>query len=144
MNKKIIAIPVAVVAIAVIAGNLFEGERDVAVNEVFHVTLASPDLYENGVYSEKIVLDGGEYSFRFVPNGDSPRVLSVSIRGDVFDFSEDFELVGTLHQTGISEYYTWDYNGQKTITVASRELVLVEINPNGDVLGPVSVDILRN
>ena len=143
MNKKIIVIPVVVV-IAVIAGNLFEGERDVTINEVFHITLASPDLYENGVYSEKIVLDRGEYSFRFVPNGDSPRILSVSIRGDTFDFSEDFELVGTLHQTGISEYHTWDYNGQRTITVQSQEPVLVEINPNGNILGPVSVDILRN
>lgn len=144
MNKKIIVIPVVIVVIAVIAGNLFEGEGGGSINEVFHVTLASPDLYENGVYSEEIVLGGGEYSFRFVPNGDSPEILSISMRGDVFDFSEDFELVGTLHQTGISEYHTWDYNGQKTITVPSQELVLVEINPHGNILGSVSVYILRN
>ena len=144
MNKKIIAIPVVIVVIAAVSGSFFEGKEDRTGNVAFHVTLASPDLYENGIYSEKIVLDGGEHSFRFVPNGDSPRILSISIRGEAFDFSEDFELVGTLHQTGISEYYTWDYNGQKKITVPNQELVLVEINPNGNTQGPVSVDIVRN
>ena len=130
-------------AIAIIAGSALDDGGDRTDNAAFHITLASPDLYEDGVYSERIVLDGGKYGFGFVPNGDSPKILSISLRGETLDFSEDFELVGTLHQTGISEYHTWDYSGQKTITVPGQEQVLVEINPNGNVMGPVSVDILR-
>lgn len=142
MNKKIVAVAVVAAAVAVMAGSLFDG--DGTDDAAFHVTLASPDLYEDGVYSEEVILDGGQYGFRFVPNGDSPEILSISLRGKTLDFSEDFELEGTLHQTGISEYYTWEYAGQKTVAVPDRELVSVEINPNGNVMGPVSVYISRN
>ncbi|MBA4459244.1 MAG: hypothetical protein H2A90_05765, partial [Nitrosopumilaceae archaeon] len=60
------------------------------------------------------------------------------------DFSEDFKLENTLHQTGISEYYTWEYLGQKEITVSENQQVIIIINPNGNVMGSVSVDILEN
>ena len=38
--------------------------------------------------------------FRFVPNGSSPEILSITLDGDNFDFSEDFKLESILHQTG--------------------------------------------
>lgn len=131
-----------VVAAAVIAGGLWDRDED--GRPAFHVTLASPDLYVDGVYSKEVFLDGGQYAFRFVPNGDSPRVLSVSLRGETLDFSEDFELVGTIHQTGISEYYTWEYDGQRVVTVPDTGSFLVEINPNGNIMGAVSVDMIKN
>ena len=142
MNRKIIVIIMAVVFVMLV-GSLLERGNDEAESAAFHVTLASPDLYNDGVYSKDLVLDG-KYSFRFVPNGDSPRVLGISISGETFDFSEDFELVGTLHQTDISEYHTWDYSGQKEITVDARQAVSIKIDPNGNINGPVSVYIIKN
>ena len=111
---------------------------------IFHVTLADPDLYTNGVYTNAFTINEGEYSFRFVPNGSSPEILSITLNGENFDFSEDFTLESTSHQTGTSEYFTWEYNGQKTIWIAEMQEISIIINPNGNVIGSVSVDILEN
>lgn len=135
MNKKLIIIPIVVIPI--IAISLLDDDN-VDTSVVFHMTLADPSLYTNGIYTEKIFLDGGEYKFSFVPNGDSPNTLGISINGDTINFTENFRLVGTLHQTEISEYYTWDYDGQKTVTIPKQE-VSITINPNGDINGPVSI-----
>ena len=67
------------------------------------------------------MIDVGEYHFRFVPNGSSPEILSISIIGNNFEFSENFELQNELQQTGISEYYTWSYDGIESFTVAESE-----------------------
>ena len=61
-----------------------------------------------------------------------------------FLFSENFKLNGTLHETGISEYYTWDYDGEKSMVVLEQQQVSIQINPNGNVKGSVSVYIDRN
>jgi len=111
---------------------------------IFHVTLADPDLYTNGVYTDAFTIDKSEYSFRFVPNGSSPKILSITLNGENFDFSEDFMLESTSHQTGTSEYFTWEYSGQKTIWIAEMQEISIIINPNGNVIGSVSVDILEN
>jgi len=113
-------------------------------NIVFHVTLADPELYINGAYTDTFTIDKGEYSFRFVPNGSSPKILSITLNGKNFDFSEDFKLESTSHQTGASEYFTWEYNGQKTILISEIQEISIIINPNGNVMGSVSVDILEN
>ena len=111
---------------------------------IFHVTLADPDLYTNGVYTNAFTINEGEYSFRFVPNGSSPEILSITLNGENFDFSEDFMLESTSHQTETSEYFTWEYNGQKTIWITEMQEISIIINPNGNVIGSVSVDILEN
>ena len=111
---------------------------------LFHVTLADPELYVSEVYSENFILEKGEYFFRFVPNGSSPEILSIQLIGDTFDFSEDFKLIGTPHQTGISEYFTWDYVGERNILVSETQEISIIIDPNGNTLGSVSVDILEN
>ena len=113
-------------------------------NIVFHATLADPDLYTNGAYTDTFTIDKGEYSFRFVPNGSSPKILSITLSGKNFDFSEDFKLQSTSHQTGTSEYFTWEYNGPKTILIYEIQEISIIINPNGNVIGSVSVDILEN
>lgn len=113
-------------------------------NVVFHVTLADPKLYENGVYTETFEITSGEYYFRFVPNGSSPKILSISLSGENLKFSEDFKLENTLHETGISEYYTWEYLGENKIIILEDQQVSISINPNGNVMGSVSVDILQN
>ena len=111
---------------------------------IFHVTLADPKLYENGVYTKAFDIRNGEYYFRFVPNGSSPEILSISLDGYNIEFSENFQLKNTLHQTGISEYYTWEYLGENKITISEDQRVSIYINPNGNVMGSVSVDILEN
>ncbi len=113
-------------------------------NVVFHVTLADPELYINGAYTDTFTIDKGEYSFRFVPNGSSPKILSITLNGKNFYFSEDIKLEITSHQTGASEYFTWEYNGQKTILISEIQEISIIINPNGNVMGSVSVDILEN
>ncbi len=112
-------------------------------NVVFHVTLADPNLYTNGGYTDAFTINEGEYSFRFVPNGSSPEILSIILNGEKFDFSEDFKLESTSHQTGVSEYFTWKYEGQKIMWIAEMQEVSITINPNGNVMGSVSVDILE-
>ncbi len=143
MNKKIVTIPIVVIiVIFVVIFSLDPSEKN--DNVIFHVTLADPDLYTNGVYTDTFTIDKGEYSFRFVPNGSSPEILSITLNGENFDFSEDFKLQSTLHQTETSEYFTWEYKGQKIILIAEMQQVSIIINPNGNVMGSVSVDILEN
>ena len=144
MNKKIIVIPIVIVIGVITVNFLFDDSYENNDREVFHVTLADPDLYRNGVYTSEFTIDGGEYSFRFVPNGSSPKILSITLSGENFEFREDFSLEGISHQTGISEYYTWKYNGQNTISVSEMQEISIVIDPNGMTMGSVSVDILEN
>ena len=143
MNKKIIIIPIVIV-VAIVLVNFSLDETNKKNNILFHVTLADPNLYVDGVYTEIFSLEKGEYFFRFVPNGSSPEILSITLSGDTFDFSEDFKLVGIPHQTEISEYFTWKYDGQKNIVIPEMQEVSIIINPNEKTLGSVSVDILEN
>ena len=136
-------IPIVIV-VAIILVNFSSDETSKENNVLFHVTLADPNLYVDGVYTEIFSLEKGEYFFRFVPNGSSPEILSITLSGDTFDFSEDFKLVGIPHQTEISEYFTWKYDGQKNIVIPEMQEVSIIINPNGKTLGSVSVGILEN
>jgi len=142
MNKKILVIPaVLIIIVLVLSFNQIDKKNN---SVVFHITLADPDLYKNGIYSNTFTVNKGNYLFKFVPNGDSPQSLTILLKGENYDFSENFKLKGTLHQTGISEYYTWDYDGQKTISIPIQQMITIEINPNGNELGPVSVDVVEN
>jgi hypothetical protein len=143
VNKKITVIPIIIIII-VFAINFSSDSNVEKSNNVFHITLADPNLYTNGVYFDEFTISKGEYSFSFVPNGSSPKILSIKLNGDSFDFSEDFKLEGTSHQTEISEYYTWNYNGEENILISEEQKILISINPNGNVMGSVSVDILEN
>ena len=136
-------IPIVIV-VAIILVSFSSDEISKENNILFHVTLADPNLYVDGVYTEVFSLEKGEYFFRFVPNGSSPEILSITLNGDTFNFSEDFKLIGISHQTEISEYFTWKYDGQKNILISEIQEVTITINPNGKTLGSVSVDILEN
>ena len=143
MNKKIFVIPIIIVVGVLILNFLSDPiEEENAI--VFHITLANPNLYSNGVFTDSFVIDKGEYLFRFVPNGSSPDILSITLSGEKFSFLQDFHLKGTPHQTGISEYFTWEYDGEKTIFVSEMQEISITINPNGKTMGSVSVDILEN
>ncbi len=151
MNKKIIIIPIVVVVTIFLIGVTIDDDRTFTESEdiekssiIFHATLADPNLYTNGIYTETFSLEKGKYSFRFVPNGSSPEILSITLSGENFDFYEDFKLESTSHQTGISEYFTWKYEGQKIILISKMQEISIIINPNGNIMGSVSVDILEN
>ena len=120
MRKKHVfgIICVAIISVVIIFGNQInpeyvDSDQLVDISDVFHVRLADPELYENGIYHKSFVLENGVYEFRFTPNGDSPKSLSITLVGDSILFSEDFVLKGTPHETDISLYYTWNYEGVK-------------------------------
>lgn len=144
MNKKIIIISITIIILIFVVNFLLYPSSEKKNNVAFHVTLADPDLYINGVYIEKFTIKKGEYSLGFVPNGSSPETLSITLNGENFEFSENFKLKGIPHQTGISEYFTWEYDGQKIISITEMQEVSIIIDPNGKVMGSVSVDILEN
>ena len=129
--------------IIIVIGLSFNSSEKISNKTVFHVTLADPSLYKNGMYTNTFTINEGNYVLKFIPNGDSPKSLNILLKGENYDFSENFNLNGTLHQTGISEYYTWDYDGQKEITIPSSQNIRIEINPNGNELGSVSVYIIE-
>jgi len=143
MNKKIIIIPIVVIVVIGLV-SFSSDETNEKKNTIFHVTLADPDLYVNGEFSQVLTLEKGEYFFRFVPNGSSPKILSIIVVGENFGFDEDFQLRNTLHQTGISEYFTWEYDGTHSFTIPESGEVEIIVNSNGNIMGSVSVDILEN
>ena len=149
MRKKYVfgIICIAIISVVIIFGSQLNPEyvdddRLIDISDVFHIRLADPELYENGVYYESFVLEKGVYEFRFTPNGDSPRLLSIKLMGDSISFSEDFVLNGTPHETDISLYYTWNYTGIKKIQIFEDQQVDIKINPNGNLVGPVSVELI--
>jgi hypothetical protein len=137
--RKVFYIFAAIIVAVIIAISLQpKNETGLA----YHITLAAPKLYKNGTFTDNFKIQKGTYQFGFVPNGDSPQKLSISLQGN-FSYNEDFSLQGTLHNTGISSYYTWDYLGKKVIEIPQYQEIQIKINPHGNVLGSVSVDLNR-
>ncbi|MFB5610275.1 MAG: hypothetical protein ACE5RT_00535 [Nitrosopumilaceae archaeon] len=145
MNTKIggaVASAIGIIILVVFLGL----DSDVNKSDnVFHVTLADPEMYENGVFTDSFEIDVGSYQFGFVPNGDSPKTLTISLSGPSHYSIEKFVLNSESHETGISQYYTWSYVGdeQSTIEVSSAQKVQITINPHENYNGPVSVFLKR-
>ena len=149
MKKSSLAIVgLAAVVISVV---MLSSPKDNVQNSdyTYHVNLSESKYGEFGVYEELFEIGDidcqrfCDYKFRFVPNGDSPQTLSVSVSGDNISFLEDFELVGTLVETDISQYYTWDYDGQKIFQVSGLEEVKIVIDPHENIKGTVSIYIIQ-
>lgn len=141
MKKGIyVAVIVAVAALVIISLSLEPKPQRTAS---YHVTLADPKLYSNGIFTDSFKIQKGSYQFGFVPNGDSPKTLTISLKGSSFSFSQDFKLEETPHTTGISTYYTWDYLGTKNIQVIGDQELKIIIDPHGETLGSISVDLVK-
>ena len=124
----------------VVAITLLELDFDVnKTDDVFHVTLADPAMYENGVFTDSFKIEGGRYQFGFVPNGDSPKTLTISLSGSDYNSMNRFVLNSVSHETGISQYYTWSYVGESIIQIPSSQEVKIIIDPHENYNGPVSV-----
>ena len=145
MNKKIVImviIPIlGFVAFDWITG--FSDQNEIINEDIFHITLADPELYANGVYTDKFLIEPGTYFFRFVPNGSSPEILSIKLIGQNYTFEENFELVGIPHESETAKYFTWKYDGNEKIIIDSSQEISISINPNGNVKGSVSVDLIK-
>ena len=142
MNKKSIGILIIlIVTILGVSISMNSEEKD--DNVVFHITLADPELYTNGIYTSNFTIESGTYFFRFVPNGSSPEILSIKLSGQNYSFIENFNLKGIPHESETSKYFTWEYEGVKNITIDSMEEITIIINPNGNVMGSVSIDIIK-
>ncbi len=146
MKVKFGAYIVIAFGIMLVIGFLASSDNQTENEEgiVFHVTLAEPQNYENGVYSHSFEIEEGMYEIRFVPNGDSPKILTITLKGQSLSFIENFTLEGTPHDTGVSIYYTWKYSGNHIIKVPNQQTIEILIDPNGNILGPVSIDVIKN
>ena len=111
----------------------------------FHITLADPTLYENGVYVESFQIEEGSYEFGFVPNGDSPQKLSIKLFAEsgVVIMDNHFELEGSLVEDEISSWYTWDYLGEREIAFNEPQQIKIIVSPNGNYNGPISIDLIK-
>ena len=145
MNKKIVIIPiiaiVGFIAIDWITG--FSDQKEKNNDIVFHITLANPELYTNGVYTDAFSIEPGTYFFRFVPNGSSPEILSIKLTSQNYEFVENYTLIGTPHESETAKYFTWKYEGKGEIIIESSKQISININPNGNVNGSVSVDLIK-
>ena len=141
MKKAIYGVAIAVIAVVIIISLSFEPKPQSTA--AYHITLADPKLYSNGNFTDNFKIQNGTYHFSFVPNGDSPKTLSISLKGSTFSFSEDFKLEGTPHSAGISTYYTWDYLGTKKLKVLDDQELQITIDPHGETLGSISVDLVK-
>ena len=142
MNKKSIGI-LTIVIVAILGVSISMNSEEKDDNVVFHITLADPELYTNGIYTSNFTIESGTYFFRFVPNGSSPEILSIKLSGQNYSFIENFNLKGIPHESETSKYFTWEYEGVKNITIDSIEEITIIINPNDNVMGSVSIDIIK-
>lgn len=141
MNSKVGGIIVSAIIIVIFVGLFGVDFEERKTDDVFHVTLANPTMYENGVFVDSFEIEEGDYYFDFIPNGDSPQTLTIILQGVDYYFMEVFELEGVLHSTGISEYYTWRYHGDNDsgIKITYFQELQITIDPNGNYNGPVSI-----
>ena len=142
MNKKSIGILIILI-VTILGVSISMNSEEKNDNVVFHITLADPELYTNGIYTSNFTIESGTYFFRFVPNGSSPEILSIKLSGQNYNFIENFNLKGIPHESETSKYFTWEYEGVKNITIDSMEEITIIINPNGNVMGSVSIDIIK-
>ena len=142
MKKKSIGILI-ILGIVILGVVISMNSEEKENNVVFHITLADPEVYTNGIYTNNFTIESGTYFFRFVPNGSSPEILSIKLSGQNYSFIENFNLKGIPHESETSKYFTWEYQGEKNVTIDSMQEITIVINSNGNVMGSVSVDIIK-
>ena len=124
-------------------------------SEVWSTRIAGPEFDDvfNHRYSPITLERKVPYKFDFVAMGDSPKWLEISVVWSgqgVQVFSEMLYLEGTLVDTGISEYYTWDYVGNKNFEISFKQCpnqktcnydIIVE--RHGNLKGSVTISLLQ-
>ena len=169
MNKTVIAGGIVAVAIVVsmaygaIANPGGELVKEEPSSEVWNFRFSGQEFHNISSHGfDGISLEtGNTYQFKFVPMGDSPEQLRLSLVGispSVQVFSDTLYLKKTLVDTGISKYYTWEYVGDKFFQISDKEcyekdstsstilkkpLCYYELNVEriGNLMGSVSISI---
>jgi len=150
------------IILAAIIGMVFVGAQINPDNpengEVWSIRMASPEWHDRQTVSASLPnLEEGTYKLGFVPMGDSPSKIRIDIKvrsaGSDFAgtswglvFSERFVLKGTPVDTGISEYYTWEYVGQKYVYIPKVEGEAnyeMKIERSGNLEGSVTISLSR-
>ena len=144
MKKRIIiGLSLVGIAVAVVFGLIWSGpSENTGREQIYHARIADPKQYHDGIFTDSFPIKKGVYEFRFVLNGDSPEMLSVSLKGSSFSFAQDYKLEGTQHGD-FGKYYTWKYLGQDKIEVSEDQQLQITINPHGNVQGPFSIYLIK-
>ena len=132
MNKTVIAGGIVAVAIVVsmaygaIANPGGEPVKEEPSSEVWNFRFSGQEFHNISSHGfDGISLEtGNTYQFKFVPMGDSPEQLRLSLIGkspSVQVFSDTLYLKKTLVDTGISKYYTWEYVGDRFFQISDKE-----------------------
>ena len=160
MAKKsaiVLGIAVAVVAVSIAYGAIANpggevvGKPDQAV---WNLRFSGSDDYENLINGSIGYLEKGYYKIGFVPMGDSPSKIRIVVqeRGDgVYQsqgmgrvLDETYILDRDLVDTGISKYYTWEYNGDKSFYIPKGGSFFdIHMAYEGSVEGSVSISISK-
>ena len=118
-------------------------------SEVWNKRISGPEFANDSILkSSPITLERNvQYKFEFVPMGDSPERIKISIGGV---FSETFVLEKTLVDTGISKYYTWEYIGKENVLVSNQQCpnqktcdYEITVERFGNLEGSVSISLSR-
>ena len=118
-------------------------------SEIWSKRIAGPEFADISIHkSSSIPLERNvQYKFEFVPMGDSPEQLKITIDGV---FSETFVLEKTLVDTGISKYYTWEYVGKENVVISNQQCPNqktcnydITVERFGNLEGSVSISLSR-
>ena len=166
MNKMVIAGGIVVVAIIVSMAYGAQmnpgGNEQRSGGEIWNFRISGEEFNDISTIRAGLgVIEGGTYKIGFVPMGDSPAKIELTIKGKWTEsynvepswgtiFSEEFVLEKSLVDTGISKYYTWEYIGQKYVQIPELEgkipssdepIYEIIISRYGNLEGSVSISI---
>ncbi len=168
MNKMVIAgggvVAAIIVSIAYGASMNPGGDEQRSGGEIWNFRISGEEFNEISTITAGLgVIEGGTYKIGFVPMGDSPAKIKLTIKGKWTEsynvepswgtiFSEEFVLEKSLVDTGISKYYTWEYIGQKYVQIPELEgkipssdepIYEIIINRYGNLEGSVSISLTK-
>ena len=168
MNKMVIAgggvVAAIIVSIAYGASMNPGGDEQRSGGEIWNFRISGEEFHGIPTITAGLgVIEGGTYKIGFVPMGDSPAKIKLTIKGKWTEsynvepswgtiFSEEFVLEKSLVDTGISKYYTWEYIGQKYVQIPELEgkipssdepIYEIIINRYGNLEGSVSISLTK-
>ena len=168
MNKMVIAggIVAAAVIVSIAYGASMNpgGNEQRSGGEIWNFRISGEEFNDVPTIRAGLgSIEGGTYKIGFVPMGDSPAKIELTIKGKWTEsynvepswgtiFSEEFVLEKSLVDTGISKYYTWKYIGQKYVQIPELEgkipssdvaIYEIVINRYGNLEGSVSISLTK-
>ena len=159
-----VVVAAIIVSIAYGASMNPDGDEQRSGGEIWNFRISGEEFNDISTITAGLgVIEGGTYKIGFVPMGDSPAKIKLTIKGKWTEsynvepswgtiFSEEFVLEKSLVDTGISKYYTWEYIGQKYVQIPELEgkipssdepIYEIIINRYGNLEGSVSISLTK-